>query len=91
MGATASNKRVSFGRDLLIAVVVLGGLSLIVSGGTVFSYAAILAASGLRNGYLAWLGSGLLFDLVVAFFLFLEALVFAAFLHLGRRAFGAFN
>ena len=91
MVTIASSKRVRFGRDLLIAIVVLVGLSLVVSGGTVFSYFAILVASGLRNVYFAWLGSGLLFDIAVALVLFLEALALAVLIHLGRRVFSTLD
>lgn len=76
--------RLTFGRDVLVAFLALIALSAAVSGGTVFSYIAIAAASGIRNLHAPWLGSGALFYFVAGVFLLLEATILAG-LYRGAR------
>lgn len=54
-------------------------------------YLAVLAASGLRNVSLSWLGSGLLFDAVWVAFLYGEAVVLAGCYRFGRHVYRAYR
>lgn len=49
-------------------------------------YVAVLLTSGIRNGALPWLGSGILFDLVALGFMIVEAVAIGGAYHLLRRA-----
>lgn len=77
-------RRVFAGKETGIILGVLIAGSLLISGGFVPTYLAILLASGVRNTYLASLGSGMLFYTVAFVFLYLQAVVLSA-LYLGFR------
>lgn len=71
-------RRLFVGKEVgkILAVLIAG--TLLISGSFVPTYLAVLLASGVRNGYLAWLGSGVLFYTVAFFFLYLEAVALTA-------------
>lgn len=77
-------RRVFAGREVGIIFGVLLGGTLLISGGFVPGYLAVLLASGVRNVYLAWLGSGPLFYAVAGVFLYLQAVALTA-VYLGLR------
>lgn len=54
-------------------------------------YLAILAASGLRNVYLPWVGSGVAFSLLVAVLLYLEAVLLAGFFRTLRAGYRCYH
>lgn len=54
-------------------------------------YVAILIASGLRNVHLPVLGSGILFQLVIVVFLYLEAVLFAGIYRVIRAAYRSYK
>lgn len=81
---TSSVRQLFVGKEVGIIFAVLLGGSLLISGVFVPGYLAVLAASGVRNVYLLWLGSGALFYAVAGFFLYLEAVVLTA-IYLGLR------
>lgn len=54
-------------------------------------YVALLYASGLRNVYLPVLGSGILFQLVIAVLLYLEAVLFAGIYRVIRAAYRSYR
>lgn len=70
---TQSLRRIFVGREVGLVFSILLAGSLLISGGFVPGYLAVLLASGLRNVYLGWLGSGILFYAVALVFLYLEA------------------
>lgn len=80
--------RLVFGRDILLVFAALVALSAVVSGGTVFSYLAIAAASAIRNLHAQWLGSGALFYLLVGVFFLFEAALLAGLYRGVRRLLG---
>lgn len=84
MKSDSPENQLPIGNDLIVIFIIIAGLSIIVNNGTIFSYIAIVAASGLRNLYFGWLGSGVLFYLVVAVFLVIEALVLTGIHRIGR-------
>ena len=81
--------RISGLRRLLVGKEV-GVIFTVLVAGSVFitsfvpPYLAVLLASSIRNVHFAWLGSGILFYTVAAFFLYLEAVALTA-LYLGLR------
>lgn len=76
---------------MLMEIGVLGGLGDpfvgILSPAWAPVYVAILYASGLRNVYLPVLGNGILFQLVIAVFLYLEAVLFTGIYRVIRAAY----
>lgn len=78
----SSVRRVFAGREVGILFGVLLAGTLLISDGFVPGYLAVLAASGVRNVYLGWLGSGPLFYAVAGVFLYLQAVALTA-LYLG--------
>lgn len=81
---TSSIRRLFIGKVVGILFSILLAGSLLISGGFVPTYLAVLLASGLRNVYLGWLGSGVLFYAVALVFLYLEAVVMTL-LYFGLR------
>lgn len=77
-------RRSFVGKEVGMILAVLLAGSLLISGGFVPGYLAVLAASGVRNVYLSWLGSGAQFYAVAGAFLYLEAVVLMA-VYLGVR------
>lgn len=71
-------RRLFVGKEVgkMLAILLAG--SLLISGGFVPTYLAVLFASGVRNAHFAWLGSGVLFYAVAFVFLYLEAVALTA-------------
>lgn len=82
----SSLRRVFVGNEVgaMLGVLVVG--SLLVPS-FVPAYLAVLFASGLRNVYLAWLGSGALFYGVALAVLYLEAVVLTGLLLAARHVY----
>lgn len=75
MATAASNRRLPVGLDLIVVLVVVFVFPLLIVRHTPFSYLAVLAASGLRNVYFGWIGSGTILYAVAGVFMLAEALV----------------
>jgi len=75
---TGGVRRLFVGKEVGIVLGILLAGSLLIQGRFLPGYLAVLLASGLRNVYLAWLGSGALFYAVAFVFLYLQAVVVTA-------------
>lgn len=84
-------RRLFVGKEVGTILAVLLAGSLLISGGFVPAYLAVLLASGVRNVYLSWLGSGVLFYAVAFFFLYLQAVVLTAIYYVLRRGYQTFR
>lgn len=83
----ADVRRWFVGRDVAVAFAVLAAGSYTANTVFVPAYLAILAASGLRNVYLPWLGNGVLFWGVAVLALYAQAVVLAALYRGGRSVY----
>lgn len=72
-------------RDYILVVVALIGLSLVFTQGNILAYLPILFASGIRNTFFPWIGSGALFYVVVFVGFLIEGVVITAVVRLGAR------
>lgn len=84
-------RRLFVGKEVGSILAVLLAGSLLIPGGFVPGYLALLFASGVRNVYLAWLGSGVLFYVVAFFFLYLQAVVLTVLYFVFRHGYQTFR
>lgn len=78
-------RRVFVGETVGVIFGILLAGTVLIQGAFVPGYIAVLYASGLRNVYLPWLGSGAVFYSVVCLFLYLQAVVLAGLYFLLRH------
>lgn len=71
-------RRLFFGKVVGVVLGILLAGTMLIRGSFVPAYLAVLLASGLRNVYIAWLGSGVLFYAAAFVFLYLQAVAVTA-------------
>lgn len=71
-------RRLFVGKEVGVVLGILLAGTILIQGSFVPAYLAVLLASGLRNVYIAWLGSGVLFYAVAFVFLYLQAVAVTA-------------